>query len=312
MIVICYHYPCPDGIFAALAAHVHFRDAGEPVRYFPLTTYKDASVADVGLSRDDTVYMLDFAGHPGFAQDLCAACARVVVLDHHKTALEALGDPASRPENMEVTFDMDRSGATIARDHFAPKVPETVAAMIRYIEDGDLWRWALAESKPFYAGLRAKGIEYDANKDPGVFETLLRLDPGELIAAGADLMAEEARVVDAHVAAAFVVQLGGARGRSEGWGSCLAVRADGASDLRSPMGNALAAASRARGLRHMGVVAYVEPDAGEPDSIKVSMRSVGPTEDTTVVTKAYGGGGHLNASSCVMSIEEFEAWRVKE
>ena len=41
------------------------------------------------------------------------------MLDHHKTAAENLAGAAA--PNLEVTLDMDRSGATIARDHFAPR-----------------------------------------------------------------------------------------------------------------------------------------------------------------------------------------------
>jgi nanoRNase/pAp phosphatase (c-di-AMP/oligoRNAs hydrolase) len=43
-------------------------------------------------------------------------------------------------------------------------------------------------------------------------------------------------------------------------------------------------------------------------SIKVSLRSLGD-EDTTVITQAHGGGGHKNASSCVMLLAEFERWK---
>ena len=42
--------------------------------------------------------------------------------------------------------------------------------------------------------------------------------------------------------------------------------------------------------------------------IKVSLRSLGD-EDTTVITQAHGGGGHKNASSCVMLIADFENWK---
>ena len=30
--VVCYHYPCVDGVFAALCAHLHFTAAGQPAR----------------------------------------------------------------------------------------------------------------------------------------------------------------------------------------------------------------------------------------------------------------------------------------
>ena len=47
---------------------------------------------------------------------------RVVVLDHHKTASEALEGSAHLPDNMEIHLDMERSGATISLDYFQPQV----------------------------------------------------------------------------------------------------------------------------------------------------------------------------------------------
>lgn len=57
---------------------------------------------------------------------LDAACAsltfRVVVLDHHKTALEMLNTTESQHPNLDAQIDMSRSGATIALDYFKPEV----------------------------------------------------------------------------------------------------------------------------------------------------------------------------------------------
>ena len=36
---VLYHYPCPDGAFAALAAHLYFSAAARPARFFPNTVY---------------------------------------------------------------------------------------------------------------------------------------------------------------------------------------------------------------------------------------------------------------------------------
>jgi hypothetical protein len=56
-----------------------------------------------------------------------------------------------------------------------------VNEMFNYIEDGDLWRWRLPDGKAFYAGLAALGLDYDANQNPGIFDTLLTLSPDMLI-----------------------------------------------------------------------------------------------------------------------------------
>jgi len=53
--VVIYHYPCFDGIYAALCAHLHFSQSGEEgVRYIPLTVYKDHKPQDLNLKGDET------------------------------------------------------------------------------------------------------------------------------------------------------------------------------------------------------------------------------------------------------------------
>lgn len=54
--------------------------------------------------------------------------------------------------------------------------------LFRYIEDADLWRWRLPDSKAFHAGLMNLGLEFDANKNPRVFDMLLAQTPEALIA----------------------------------------------------------------------------------------------------------------------------------
>ena len=52
--------------------------------------------------------------------------------------------------------------------------------------------------------------------------------------------------------------------------------------------------------------------AGMQDTqqIKCSLRSLG-TEDTTTISKAFKGGGHLNASSFMVTAATFESWLVR-
>ncbi len=47
----------------------------------------------------------------------------MVVLDHHKTSAAELTDPSTLGiGNLEVHFDMERSGATVAADYFQLEV----------------------------------------------------------------------------------------------------------------------------------------------------------------------------------------------
>ena len=104
------------------------------------------------LQPTQKLYMLDYVGPAGFATAAAeegakslshlraVSCAlrvnlhcgpmadgpchvfRVILLDHHKTALEMFEAPGSQHPNLELHLDMSRSGATIALDYFKPNV----------------------------------------------------------------------------------------------------------------------------------------------------------------------------------------------
>jgi hypothetical protein len=85
---------------------------------------------------------------------------RVIVLDHHKTAFEmfqrpAVGNVSFDIDNCEVNLDMDRSGATMALDYWKPTtLTDTQRQLFMYVEDADLWRWKLPDSRQFHAGVQ--------------------------------------------------------------------------------------------------------------------------------------------------------------
>lgn len=125
----------------------------------------------------------------------------VTILDHHKSALESLFENGSTGKNVTKVIDMKRSGATIAYDYFKEKlfrnaallnyhgredtvgvgikfVPDTdlerVNRLFKFIEDADLWRWALPFSKAFSSGLKDMNIEYNVNVNSALFDQVCR------------------------------------------------------------------------------------------------------------------------------------------
>ncbi|KAL1357017.1 hypothetical protein AAHE18_05G226600 [Arachis hypogaea] len=271
---ILYHYPCPDGAFAALAAHLYFKATCLPSLFFPNTVYRPLTPHDLPLTQISHLYLLDFVGPPHFLQDISAKVQRVIVLDHHKTALEMLGSENLGAKNVDKVIDMERSGATIALDYFKEKLMnhdavkhqyvldefERVRQLFRYIEDGDLWRWKLHNSKAFSSGLKDLNIEFDVRKNPSMFD----------------------QAVDADTTL---------------------------SELRSELGHQLAMKSQKMKLRGIGAIVYKVPELENDHKFKISLRSV-ENEDTTPISQEFGGGGHRNASSFMLSCEEFEQWKV--
>ena len=50
--LISYHYPCPDGVFAALAAHLSFSGAAQKVVWVPNAVYAPKQLGDLQLQVD--------------------------------------------------------------------------------------------------------------------------------------------------------------------------------------------------------------------------------------------------------------------
>lgn len=353
---VLYHYPCPDGVFAALAAHCYHKSRGLKVKFIPNTVYSPKRVEDLDTESFGIFYLLDFAGPSGFAESLAKKAERVIVLDHHKTALENLPTNGKGPPNLLCILDMDRSGATISYDFFSRKLqefqhtskisegisssalPETnavdisrdngstdplceisdrettgeflvseeedrirVEKLFAYIEDADLWKWRLQDSKSFSSGLKDMELEYSFDKNSEIFDQLLSLNPTDLIRRGTKTLAEKQLLIDKTLETAFVIRLGNGQ-----FGSCLAVEAEGVANIRSELGNQLAEKSREIGLRGIGAVVYREEGMEDVSQLKISLRSIG--DDTTEISKAYGGGGHQKASSFLLNRNMFLEW----
>lgn len=238
------------------------------------------------------------------------------------------------PPNVEIEFDMNRSGSEIARNYFQPPLSPALALAYRYVQDQDLWRWQYEpESKPFGVGLAHRRLELNYAVNPSIFEQLVALDPAALITEGRAQMAEDRRLMDHALASAFEIAPRGSDGTA--FGRMLAVEIPSAmGGLRSQLGNDLAQLSMDRGLTAMGIVVYVERGmlearaqaqtqgreneatsdavggsaAAAQSLVKCSVRGLGDV-DTTVISKAFGGGGHRLASSCIVERSVLESWR---
>ncbi|KAJ8771984.1 hypothetical protein K2173_027161 [Erythroxylum novogranatense] len=314
---VLYHYPCPDGAFAALAAHLYFSAASIPALFFPNPVYCPITLDQLPLHELSHVYLLDFVGPTGFLHQLSSKLHRVVVLDHHKTALEMF--QTSFGDNVSRIIDMDRSGATIAYDYFKQKLSRfadvdhsrrVISEFVRlkplfdYIEDGDLWRWRLEDSKAFSSGLKDFNIEFSVHLNPSLFDQLLSLDLKSIIDQGMLSLSTKQKLIDEALDQSFEIALGGGA-----FGNCLAANADSISELRSELGHQLAAKSCNLNLRGIGAVVYSVPELENDQLLKISLRSL-DDEDTIPISQEFGGGGHQNASSFIISIEEFHRWKV--
>ncbi|MBP9710834.1 MAG: hypothetical protein KBD50_01025 [Candidatus Pacebacteria bacterium] len=262
-IVVLYHGNCPDGMGGAFAAWKKFGDSADYIgmeRDQPLPP---------GLAGKE-LYLIDYTFDKETMLELEKNAKRLVALDHHvgvKEATEAV---------REHVFDNDRSGSGIAWNYFHGETP--LPKLLAYIQEIDLWRFALPNSKEVGAYLGTVRLDFET------FEKLLPkfentesfeeiVHQGKAYSEYADYMCEQM------MRAAEEVEF-------EGY-SVLAVNSGKA--LRSLLGNKLAKKHppfsiiwyRDRGMWHF------------------SLRGDGSV-DLTKLAQKYGGNGHHNAAGFLL------------
>lgn len=205
---VLYHANCYDGFGAALAAWLKYRDQAT---YIPVSYGHPPPE----MEPESVVFIVDFSYDAKTLVNLSKSHELVCVLDHHATAQKDLSKDefiaigASVVENergwldisdLSIKFDMNKSGAVLAWEYFHPD--ETVPLFFQYLQDRDLWKFELLNSRAVSAYLQTKEMEFP------LWEYLMRefddrFALAEFIRAGAaclklknqmvDLMADNAR-----------------------------------------------------------------------------------------------------------------------
>ena len=164
--LILYHgRNCPDGFAAALAAWLFYEGQAE---FLGLDHGDIKTEADLPLLDGRAVYILDFSFSPEIMHAIEARAAKLVMLDHHKSAAEKLTGFVCRCG--VVHFDMNKSGARLAWEFFLPQ--RQLPDLVRYVEDRDIWVWQYPESAGFLAALDMEPFEFERWRDIAAFTSL--------------------------------------------------------------------------------------------------------------------------------------------
>ena len=136
---------CSDGFAGAWAAWLVLGDGAE---YVPVNHGEPPP----DLPADARVVLVDFAYDRPTILTMGERTAELTILDHHKTAEEALRGLDG------AIFDMDKSGAMLAWEFWHPSAEPP--ALIRYVQDRDLWRFALPDSREVNAALASYPLDF--------------------------------------------------------------------------------------------------------------------------------------------------------
>lgn len=253
-----YHKSCADGFGAALAVKCYFDLKGGECEYLA-AQYGDAPPDVAGLD----VIIVDFS----YPRDVLVAmndkAKSMIVLDHHKTAKQNL-------EGLDFCiFDMERSGAMMAWEYFHGG--DSVPMLIRYVQDRDLWKWELDDSKSVSCGLELLAFNFDAWKPYLNDENL-----DQIKSQGNTVLQYQERLVSMAVNQRRIRMI-----------SLFDYNVPivNATNLISEVGNSLAESFP------FGVTYF---DA--PKERVYSLRSIKGGVDVSVIAASFGGGGHATAA----------------
>ena len=269
MIYVLYHSSCMDGFGAAYAAWKKF---GPDAVYIPVSY----GYPPPKMEKATEIYILDFSFKKEVLLEMSAK-AKVVMLDHHKTAKEDLEMTHVKPgaeglvawlearSNLKIIFDMNKSGALIAWEYFHPATE--VPALIQHISDRDLWQFKLPGSEIIHKAL----VSY-----PMDFETWDKFDIARLREEGKICERLYTQLVNNTIRNAFFQKIDGHN-----------IPVVNTSIAWSEVGHAL--------LERYPDAPFVASFTVLPDTVMWSLRSR-PNFDVSAVAKKFGGGGHAQAA----------------
>ena len=285
MTTVIYHANCADGFCAAWIASKFLE--GREVEYIP-AQYGD----DPPNVEGKDVYVLDFSYPRPTLLAMKEAAANLVVIDHHKTAAEDL-------KGLDFCiFDMQHSGARITWNYCVNRLrgsgatnPERMQLMglhlfpmplsppwiVGYVEDRDLWKWELPDSREVNACLRSYMQHFD------IWDLLIAKGKQNCIGEGMAILRNQNQVVRDHVNQAREVSIGEHK-----------VLCVNATTLQSEIAGALAE-DRPFGAVYMNM----------GSETVFSLRSRDSGIDVSEVAKSFGGGGRRNAAGFKVSTNKF-------
>lgn len=292
--VVIYHDNCDDGFCAAWVIHQKWP---EGVEYHAMQYGGDLPSIDA-MGKD--ILVVDFS----LTEEQCAALAgaRILMLDHHKTAEERLSrlnkvvcptcysveDTFMQVRAMSailVEFDMQRSGAMMAWDFAFPG--EFPPDLVQIVQDRDLWRFEREHTKLISLYIRSLPRDFD------VWDTLsceLETDPDVILDRAVAIQRYHQMQIDAICETARPEHFQGFNGVPVVKCCPYNFVSDVCHELLDRYPDAPFAVA--------AVLSF--------NGVTYSLRSRDEREDVSVIAKAMGGGGHRNAAgfrvshACIM------------
>lgn len=277
--VCIYHKNCTDGTTSAAVLLMKFPDC----QLFSFDhNYREEEINNLlsEIDQDTVVYIVDFSLKPKDNLALIGKAKQVINIDHHISMKEVLENLSKKYGNFVYIFDNNSSGASLTYRYL---FDENIPALIKYVEDKDIWKWEFGELTKY-----ANDYLFLYTNKPESVKDLLRsssveeiLEKGRIISEYTNYLIENfvEKVKELYI------KIGDYKVRTFNTGI-----------FQSEIGNILS-------------MKYNEPVclfSINGDYVKLSFRSIDECSLSALdLAKLLGGGGHRNAAGASLSLVEF-------
>lgn len=254
--------------------------------------------------KETTVVILDFSFDTDTFELLKNTFERVVMIDHHDTALrkyEMHGSKISYGENWLIVLDKNHSGAYLSYKHFEQtlsnsnhnSVPDSkIPYVFKLIEDRDLWKFKYEDTDSFHEGMQLVPRDLDEWKkklqDAEEYQTIIT--NGSYVVKYRNILCNE-NIKQQTQRVDICYELGGIKIHKQA--RCV----NTLPTLYSNTGSLLCS--------NTDVDLALMWSINESGNVMCGLRS-GAKYNTLPIAEFFGGGGHEFASGFTISVDEFQ------
>lgn len=276
--IIFYHYPCQDGLTSAWVANKYAKENSLSYALHGLDHDKTLFPVDI---KDKKILFIDIAPNEERYIKLINESHSFYILDHHKTN-QAFFDKLDNKTNF--IFDMNKSGCRLAWNYFYPN--EHVPEFLLMVEDRDIWKWELADSKPFCNGLYTYISCTDTTQEAFDLMTELYYHNNKV-----KEITEFGRILQKKTDNGIKWTAENACKKTYMFRGKKVCMVNASHESASDLGNYLV-------TNYDYDFAILWRYDHVTEMYNISMRSVGDKMDVSLLCKEFGGGGHKNAAGC--------------
>lgn len=279
--LVIYHANCSDGMTSAWIAEGVLSQSMD-CKIYP-ASYGEEPPYDL-LDNKTIVYIVDFSYPPEVLKEVCDLVHQVVVLDHHKSAIEKLS--GFEHPFCTLHFALDKSGAGLTWEWFFPN--KSLPPFVQYVQARDLWlKDSLEDVDLVSAAISSFEFSLEA------WDELSRISIEDLKQAGYWIWKKQEKEIKGIVASSCRPLL---------LGDTFAMACNVPGYLASDTGHAILRAYPNTPF----AITYYDMDGMR----KFSLRSEEGRADVSKIAQAFGGGGHRNAAGFSVSFKDLnsEGW----